>query len=268
MIKFRPVVLTAEVVGILAVVFFSSATPSQAKECSAERPANARTYWSYRLIDGRKCWYEGKPMISKSLLHWPASRTALAGPRQAAAVVPATRFKAMDAQASISDDPELKSKPQAKAGTVDADPVSNAKSTLTPDDLRAWGNTMAAMTVDPILAILDRWPEAELPQHGNKPATAAAAQASAMNTRSIMMVIIILMALSAVLMTTLRKLGARRSGRSPLLAMDLRWRGLEFTPDQLPKGSPLLMDMRSETPLRFSSDPIPMHLESRAGNPA
>ena len=19
------------------------------------------TYWSYRLIDGRKCWYEGKP---------------------------------------------------------------------------------------------------------------------------------------------------------------------------------------------------------------
>lgn len=266
MIKFRPVVLTAEVVGILAVVFFSSATPSQAKECSAERPANARTYWSYRLIDGRKCWYEGKPMISKSLLHWPASRTAQAGPRQAAAVVPATRYKAMDAQASISDDPELKSKPQAKAGTVDADPMSNAKSTLTPDDLRAWGNTMAAMTVDPILAILDRWPDAELPQHRNKPE--AGAQPSTKNTRTIMMVIIILMALSAVLMTTLRKAGARRGGRSPLLAMDLRWRGLEFTPDQLPKGSPLLMDMRSEMPLRFSSDPIPMHLESRAGNPA
>jgi hypothetical protein len=29
-------------------------------------------WWSYRLIDGRKCWYEGKPGLSKSLLEWPA----------------------------------------------------------------------------------------------------------------------------------------------------------------------------------------------------
>lgn len=265
MIKFRSVVLTAEVVGVLAVVFFFSTTSSQAKECSAERPANARTYWSYRLIDGRKCWYEGRPMISKSLLHWPASRTAQASARPEPAVVPASRYKAMDAQASISDDPELKSKPQAKPGAVDAGPVSNPKGTLTPDDLRAWGNTMAAMTADPILTILDRWPDAELPQLQNKPE--AAAQPSAMNGRTVLMVIIILMALSAVLMTTFRKVGVRRGGRSPLLAMDLRWRGLEFTPDQLPKGSPLLMDMRSEMPLRFSSDPIPMYLEARAGNP-
>jgi hypothetical protein len=125
---------------------------------------------------------------------------------------------------------------------------------------------MAAMTADPILTILDRWPDAELPQHQNKPE--AAAQPSAMNARTILMVIIILMALLAVLMTTFRKVGIRRGSRSPLLAMDLRWRGLEFTPDQLPKGSPLLMDMRSEMPLRFSSDPIPMYLEAGAGNPA
>jgi hypothetical protein len=268
MIKFRPVVLTAEVVGILAVVFFISATPSQAKECHAERPANARTYWSYRLIDGRKCWYEGRPMISKSLLHWPASRTAQASARPEPAVAPAVRYKMMDAQASISDDPELKSKSQAKPEAVDTGPAPAPKGTLTPDDLRAWGSTMAAMTADPILTILDRWPDAELPQHRNKPATAAATQASAMNARSILMVIIILMALSAVLMKAFRKVGARRGGRPPLLAMDLRWRGLEFKPDQLPKGSPLLMDMRSEMPLRFSSDPIPMYLESRAGSPA
>ena len=265
--QFRSAILTAEVVGVLAVAFLFSATPSQAKECSAERPANARTYWSYRLIDGRKCWYEGRPMISKSLLHWPASRTAQAGPRPEA-VVPAQRYKAMDAQASISDDPELKSKPQAKPGPADAGPVPSPKGTLTPEDLRAWGNTMAAMTVDPILAILDRWPDAELPQHQNKPA-AAAAQTSAMNGRTILMVIIIFMALSAVLMTTLRKAGGvRRAGRSPLLAINSRWQGLEFTPDQLPKESLLLMDTRLEMPLLFSSDPIPMSLESRAGNPA
>jgi hypothetical protein len=28
-------------------------------------------WWSYRIIDGRKCWYEGKPGLSKSLLQWP-----------------------------------------------------------------------------------------------------------------------------------------------------------------------------------------------------
>jgi hypothetical protein len=49
-------------------------TPNaQAKQqCSAAAPSNPHgRWWSYRLIDGRKCWYEGKPMLSKSLLEWP-----------------------------------------------------------------------------------------------------------------------------------------------------------------------------------------------------
>jgi hypothetical protein len=33
-------------------------------------PSNPHGYWSWRLIDGRKCWYEGKRMISKSSLEW------------------------------------------------------------------------------------------------------------------------------------------------------------------------------------------------------
>ncbi|WP_298256849.1 hypothetical protein [Bradyrhizobium sp.] len=44
---------------------------AQVRQCSAERPAGQHGYWSYRLIDGRKCWYEGKRMLSKSLLAWP-----------------------------------------------------------------------------------------------------------------------------------------------------------------------------------------------------
>src|ERR1700716_4735571 len=45
---------------------------AQAKqECSAATPSNRHGHWwSYRLINGRKCWYEGKPMLSKSLLEW------------------------------------------------------------------------------------------------------------------------------------------------------------------------------------------------------
>src|SRR6195256_5357167 len=40
--------------------------------CSDSKPSDARGHWSWRLIDGRQCWYEGKPMLSKSLLEWPA----------------------------------------------------------------------------------------------------------------------------------------------------------------------------------------------------
>ena len=40
-------------------------------------PSNPQGHWwSYRLIDGRKCWYEGKPMLSKSLLEWPKEASA------------------------------------------------------------------------------------------------------------------------------------------------------------------------------------------------
>jgi hypothetical protein len=39
-------------------------------------PSNQNGYWSWRLIDGRKCWYEGKPMLSKSSLEWPAQTSA------------------------------------------------------------------------------------------------------------------------------------------------------------------------------------------------
>ena len=46
---------------------------AQAKQqCSAASPsAQHGQWWSYRIIDGRKCWYEGKPGLSKSLLEWP-----------------------------------------------------------------------------------------------------------------------------------------------------------------------------------------------------
>jgi hypothetical protein len=51
---------------------------AQAKQqCSAKTPSNPNGHWwSYRLIDGRKCWYEGKPMLSKSLLEWPKEESA------------------------------------------------------------------------------------------------------------------------------------------------------------------------------------------------
>ena len=29
-------------------------------------------HWTWRLIDGRPCWYKGQRGMDKSLLHWPA----------------------------------------------------------------------------------------------------------------------------------------------------------------------------------------------------
>jgi hypothetical protein len=52
------------------------------------------------------------------------------------------------------------------------------------------------MTSEPILTILDRWPDEELPQHRNKPTEVQ--EPSMMNTRIIIMVIIMFMVLLAV----------------------------------------------------------------------
>ncbi len=49
----------------------SSTADAQSIECAAEVPTPPKGQWYYRLIDGRKCWYEGKPMLPKSSLRWP-----------------------------------------------------------------------------------------------------------------------------------------------------------------------------------------------------
>lgn len=42
------------------------------QQCSVAMPSDPHgRWWSYRIIDGRKCWYEGKPMLPKSSLEWP-----------------------------------------------------------------------------------------------------------------------------------------------------------------------------------------------------
>ena len=85
-----------------------------------------------------------------------------------------------------------KAKPKPE---VRPDVPTRAERTLTPDDLRTWANSMAAMTAEPTVTILDRWPDEELPQHRTKPT--AVQEPSLMNTRTIIMVIIMLMVLLA-----------------------------------------------------------------------
>jgi len=80
----------------ITVVPFVWPTLAEAKQqCSAAAPSDTHGYWSWRLIDGRKCWYEGKPMLSKSLLEWPAQADA----------APASSAEQKDAVAETPSDP-------------------------------------------------------------------------------------------------------------------------------------------------------------------
>ena len=60
-------------VGIVMIAVFLSSN-AYAIDCLANLPQKRTGHWSYRIIDGRKCWYAGKAMISKSMLRWPAAK--------------------------------------------------------------------------------------------------------------------------------------------------------------------------------------------------
>jgi hypothetical protein len=57
--------------------------------CNAAMPSNPQGHWwSYRIIDGRKCWYEGKPGVSKSLLRWPQEMPSKPAPEMVTRIAP------------------------------------------------------------------------------------------------------------------------------------------------------------------------------------
>ena len=101
-------------VACIAALIPTGEANAKAMECSAARPSSTQSYWSWRLIDGRKCWYAGKTMVSKSLLQWPAkpSVQAKADPAPVrVTVVPVTvvpaamekRSDPLEAQARLLD---------------------------------------------------------------------------------------------------------------------------------------------------------------------
>ncbi|MEH2612915.1 hypothetical protein [Bradyrhizobium sp. AZCC 1693] len=104
-------ILAVLLVGCMAALAPVGVANAKAMECSVARPSNATGYWSWRLIDGRKCWYAGKTMISKSLLQWPAKPSVQA--KADTAPVPVTvvpvavatekRSDPLDAQARLLD---------------------------------------------------------------------------------------------------------------------------------------------------------------------
>ena len=165
------------IVAIAVVLLLSPAVAHASKDCMTKAEARNVYRTSYLYWHGKgRCW-DASPRASHRLKKVAAAR--------------ANRVEA-------SHKTKTRLKPEAKLDVVDPSPVpTGAHGTLTPDDLRKWANSMAAMPSEPIVTILDRWPDEELPQHRTKPA--AVEKPSLMSTRTIIMVIIMLMALSAVL---------------------------------------------------------------------
>jgi hypothetical protein len=89
--------------GALVASLLVSMTAAQAAtECQAEIVKGRTSHWTYRLIDGRKCWYEGKTQLPKTELFWadrnpPDAREA---PQARAVPVQPENSRATNAQAS------------------------------------------------------------------------------------------------------------------------------------------------------------------------
>lgn len=65
-----------------------------ATECQPEIVKGRTAHWTYRLIDGRKCWYEGKTQIPKSELYWADKKEPAAEANPPAAAVNPPAFAA------------------------------------------------------------------------------------------------------------------------------------------------------------------------------
>lgn len=57
-------------------IFLLLPSAAEAKTmCLAEPIGVAKVRWSWRTIDGKQCWYDGKAMKAKETLFWPTPLT-------------------------------------------------------------------------------------------------------------------------------------------------------------------------------------------------
>lgn len=101
--QIRLVFFAVCIAALVPIGMLTAQAKAQIKECVAS-PSKAQGHWSWRLIDGRKCWYAGKTVISKFLLKWPAAAPAPAKADAAVRMLTEKRSEPMDAQARMLDD--------------------------------------------------------------------------------------------------------------------------------------------------------------------
>lgn len=109
-------VLASVVVCLLPLSFLMGTESATAKQCNVAMPSKPKTHWSYRLIDGRKCWYEGQNNLSKSLLAWSVKTSPRdkASPRRETEAAPPVK----EAMRTITERPSSAPDQDACCGAV------------------------------------------------------------------------------------------------------------------------------------------------------
>ena len=55
---------------LLLLLLTSAAHGAELRLRCMPKPVDRTAWWTYRIIDGKQCWYKGKHSIAKSLLYW------------------------------------------------------------------------------------------------------------------------------------------------------------------------------------------------------
>src|SRR5215471_9663552 len=108
-------------------------------ECEPQRVTGDGHYWAYRIIDGRECWYPGRPGKPKNELYWGRGTT------------PSAR--------------QTVDQPEAETETVPSEPPSRlvAAPPEKPQTTEAMPEEWRTTAADQLLAFTCCWPELEEP---------------------------------------------------------------------------------------------------------
>ena len=75
---------------------------ASAIECRTEVPSGASEYWSWRIIDNKRCWYPGRPAMSKANLHWPKTGEPTTGQSRTPEAIEPNGFRTLPHQSEVS----------------------------------------------------------------------------------------------------------------------------------------------------------------------
>lgn len=106
--------------------------PSYATDCYRNK-GNDNSYWSWRIIDGARCWYRGRPGRPKTELHW----------------------------ASVDDTPSSVAERDRVYPDHDPAPVPLSVPTVEPEPVAPTAAPWRASDEDMLLALTCCWPELE-----------------------------------------------------------------------------------------------------------
>lgn len=102
---------------MIAIAAVALIAPAHARECASAKPHGDHRWWSYRIVDHRACWYEGRHRMGKSRLAWfsapgaPLAVQLVPLPRARPADTFDDRWKASRPPAPGSQSGEVRGKP-------------------------------------------------------------------------------------------------------------------------------------------------------------